>query len=103
MRLISIQHFEDPGRDRLKYLRFSKGLVPQLHWLASVQSVGDLNLRVPWVLHFLSHADAPPVIETLQRLDEFNQNNEACSITGSTARVVGTSWYSSCVYPMIIR
>jgi hypothetical protein len=48
---------------------FSMALVPQLqlwhlHRLVSVQSVGDLHSQVPQVLHFLSHRDAAPIVET---------------------------------------
>jgi hypothetical protein len=37
-----------------------------------VQSVGNLHSLVPYVLHFLSHGDIPPIAETHQRLDDVN-------------------------------
>jgi hypothetical protein len=37
---------------------------PHLHWLAVVQSVGDLHSRMPKVIYFLSHKDRAAVVET---------------------------------------
>jgi hypothetical protein len=48
-----------------------------LHSLVSVASVGDLYSRVPQVLHFLSHGDAAPMVETYYRLDYVEQDNMA--------------------------
>jgi hypothetical protein len=48
---------------------FSTVLISQLqlcllHWLVSIQSMGDLHLQVPWVLHFLFHGDTAPIVKT---------------------------------------
>jgi hypothetical protein len=64
-------------------VEFSTALVPQLqlrhiNWLASVQSVGEVHSSVPQMLHFLSHGDAAPIVETLERLDDVDQDNGAC-------------------------
>jgi hypothetical protein len=54
---------------------FSTALAPQLqlwhiHWLVSVESVGELRARVPQVVHFLSHEeDGVSIVETRQRFD----------------------------------
>jgi hypothetical protein len=45
--------------------------------MVSVQSVGDLHSQVPQVLHFLSHEDAAPIVETHLRLDDVDQDNAA--------------------------
>lgn len=48
---------------------FFTAVMPQLqlwrlHWLLSVQSVGNLHPQLPYVLHLASHGDAAAVVET---------------------------------------
>jgi hypothetical protein len=45
-----------------------------LHWLVSVQSVSELHSREPYVLQFLSHTDAGPIVKTHKFLDDVNLN-----------------------------
>jgi hypothetical protein len=51
------------------HVSFSTAIVSQLqlrhlHWLVSVQSVNNIPLSVPLVLHFLSHGEAAQLVET---------------------------------------
>lgn len=61
-------------------MHFSAAFVPLLqlryfYWIVSVQSVGEVNSKVPYVWHCLSQGNAAALVEILKHLDDADQDN----------------------------